>query len=290
MIGSMDENRADNTLLPAFHEPRPGFHKPPVNEVALSVQFSPVSGLTVAMYGLLWQRYRPAFSKSEDKAPLASVIETFEAPRPQKLKFEIVPEPQPPRCWFMNEKGSELIQVQSDRFVFNWRKQPPLQPYPRYEHVRIGFERYYSIFEAFAQEYNLGPIVPTQCEVTYVNDLNIGEGWFRFGELRNVLALWAGEHSDKFLEEPEDAQVRSRYVIRSNDGLPLGRLHINLEPRIRVPDGSSLMRLVLTARGAPLGEGIAGIISFLNLGREYVVRGFTSITTKRMHEIWERYQ
>lgn len=288
---SMGESSKDSKGLLTFTTPRPGFKRPPVNEVALSVQFSPLSGMTVARFGALWERYDPPFSKTEDKPPLPAVIETFEPNRPQKLKLELVTELQPPRCWFTNDQESELIQVQSDRFAFNWRKGAPPAEYPRYEQVRKGFEKYFGMFQDYVRDKNLGPIVPTQCEVTYVNELPVGVGWSKHRELENVLALWAGRYSDEFLgDAAEDSQVRGRYIIRAPDGRPLGRLHYNLEPRVRVTDGSQLFHFILTARGAPLGEGTSGILAFLDLGREYVVRGFTSMTTKHMHEIWGRNQ
>jgi uncharacterized protein (TIGR04255 family) len=259
-----------------------------VNEVALSVQFSPIAGMTVARFGALWSFYNPPFSKTEDKPPIPSMIETFESARPQKLKFELVAEAQPTRCWFIAEDDSGLIQVQSDRFVFNWRKGEPPAKYPRYEQVREGFVTHFGVFEKYISDQRLGPIVPTQCEVTYVNDLPVNEGWSDHGELENIVAPWSGKRSDDFLQKPEDVQIRGRHVIRAPDGRPLGRLHFNIEPRIRVSDGVPSLRLVLTARGAPIGEGNAGVLAFLDLGREYVVRGFTSLTTPEMHRIWGR--
>lgn len=286
----MGESSNDFKGLLEFAAPRPAFERPPVNEVALSVQFSPLVGMTVARFGALWERFKSKYSKTEDKPPLPTVIETFEPPRHQQLKLELMTEPQPPRVWFTNDQESELIQVQSDRFAFNWRKNPPTATYPRYPSVRDGFEKHYAEFEAFIHQNGLGPIVATQCEVTYVNELPLGLGWSKPGELEKVFAPWGGRHSDDFLGPPEDCQARGRYVIRSPDGRPLGRLHYNFEPRIRISDASQLLRLVLTARGAPLGKETSGILAFLDLGREYVVRGFTSMTTEHMHAIWGRIQ
>jgi hypothetical protein len=46
--------------------------------------------------------------------------------------------------------------------------------------------------------------------------------------------------------------------------------------------------LTLTARGRPGSDGIPGVLQFLDVGREWIVRGFTSITTATMHKIWGR--
>jgi hypothetical protein len=46
--------------------------------------------------------------------------------------------------------------------------------------------------------------------------------------------------------------------------------------------------LTLTARGAPIGAGVAGALEFLDLGRRWIVRGFADLTTERMHIAWRR--
>lgn len=79
-----------------------------------------------------------------------------------------------------------------------------------------------------------------------------------------------------------------RYVIPDSAGNPVGRLHINSQPAYRITDKNPMLVLKLTARGKPDGEGIESAIRFLNTGREWIVRGFASITSPRMHEIWRR--
>ena len=79
-----------------------------------------------------------------------------------------------------------------------------------------------------------------------------------------------------------------RYVIPDSAGNPLGRLLISVEPAYRTDDDKPILVLQLTARGRPDDEGIEGVLRFLDTGRKWVVRGFASITSPRMHEIWER--
>jgi hypothetical protein len=124
--------------------------------------------------------------------------------------------------------------------------------------------------------------------VTYINHLESGKGWERHGQLDEALAVWSSRLSDDFLPEPEDTRFAVRYVIPDAEGNPAGRLHVNLQPAYRRADGKAILALELTARGRPLTGGAEGALQFLDLGHEWVVRGFTSITTTRMHEIWER--
>lgn len=273
---------------PKFGLPRPDFGSPPVEEVVLSVQFEALTDFRLPHFGLLWSRYEDEYPNTEDKVPLSQVVEDFGPPRPQTLQFQILQEPAPRRCWFISRAGTELIQIQHDRFVVNWRKAGTDAPYPRYEHVRKRFVSHFRKFEAFLRDKNLGAISPNQCEVTYVNHLPAGRGWERSGQLKEILSVWSGRHSDGFLPEPEDIALQIRYPIMSSEGNSIGRLHISAEPRIKLDDASPLIRLALTARGAPLDRNVDGIVSFFDLGREYVVRGFASVTTKKMHRKWER--
>lgn len=268
----------------------PDFANPPVVEVALSVQFEPLTQLTTPHLGLLWAGLKERFPRIEQHPPLQSVIEEFAAPRQRKVevRLEMLDSPPMPRSWFLNEQGTELIQVQPDRFVHNWRKVGEGDEYPRYEHVRTAFENELNLFREFLDREQVGELLPNQCEVTYVNHIESGAGWDKHSQLGNVITVYSQRYSDTFLPEPEDARLALRYVIPSDDGEPLGRLHIAIDPAFRITDDSPIFLMTLTARGRPQGEGIPGVLRSLDTGREWVVRGFTSITTSEIHKIWGR--
>ena len=270
--------------------PLPDFAKPPLIEVVLSIQFDALQGLGVSLLGLLWARYKDRFPKTEEHAPLPTVTETFGVRPDQRVEvsFEMLEAPPAPRLWFLTEAGDKLIQVQKNRFIHNWRKLVEDREYPRYTHIREGFVRELSAFEEFLQREGIGQLVPNQCEVTYVNHLESGKGWERHGQLDEALAVWSSRLSDDFLPEPEDARFAVRYVIPDDQGNPAGRLHVSLQPAFRRADTKAILTLELTARGRPLSEGVEGALQFLDLGHEWVVRGFTSITTTPMHRLWER--
>jgi len=154
--------------------------------------------------------------------------------------------------------------------------------------VKRKFEEELGTFRRFLVREDVGELVPNQCEVTYVNHIISGAGWQIHGELGEILTIWKTRYSDSFLSEPEDIGLRVRYIIPGTDGTPLGRLLVKIDPAYRTEDDRPIYVLVLTARGRPVSEGIEGALSFLDIGREWVVRGFTSLTSLRMHEIWGR--
>lgn len=267
----------------------PDFSDPPVVEVALGVQFEPLE-LRSAHIGLWWQKIRDRFPRIEEQAPLDPAIERFGVPRARvaKLRFEMTTKPPVPRSWFLNEEGTELIQLQPDRFVHNWRKDGKDTPYPRYERVRDTFEKELREFEAFLGAEGLGRVVANQCEVTYVNHVMAGRGWDHLGQLDMLLRLFARPEPSAFLPAPEEARVSAHYVIPGAHG-PIGRLHIAAEPAYRTEDDQPMYVLKLIARGEPEGEGIDGVLAFLDVGREWVVRGFADVTTAQMHNLWGRH-
>lgn len=270
----------------------PDFTNPPVVEVALSVQFEPLSNLRTPQAGLLWSQFRAQFPKIEEHPTLNSVIEKFgvHRSRPVGIRIEMENKPPMPRCWFLNTSGTELIQVQQDRFVHNWRKVGEGDKYPRYESVRDKIKKELNSFSQFLCHENVGEFIPNQCEITYVNHIRIGTEWQNHGQLGEVLTLFTPTYSEPFLPDAEDARVRVRYVVTGKDNQPLGRLHLSVEPGYWKADDEPMLVMTLTARGRPIGEGIDGIMQFFDIGREWIVRGFASVTTAQMHRAWGRKQ
>lgn len=277
--------------MSASVKPLPNFENPPVVEVALSVQFKPLVGLKVAHLGRLWSTYRDdGFTQTEDHRNLDSLQEAFDHRHyvhDMGIRFRSLDTPPVPRVWFLNEPGTELIQVQQDRVIHNWRKTDDGVDYVRYPNVRQRFVDSFAKFGAFAHAENLGDVEPNQCEITYTNHLVSGEGWSSQGDMDQVFSFWSQPPSD-FLQGPENVSVTVRYLIPDEHGKPIGRLYVDIQPAFRNLDFRPMLILNLTARGAPLAGDSDGILGFFDLGREWIVRGFAEITTNKMHAIWRR--
>jgi len=187
-----------------------------------------------------------------------------------------------PRLWFVNADNSELIQVQRDRFIRNWRQTDNGPDYPRYENLRVAFERDWTTFDQFIASTG-NCLSPNQCELTYVNIIEDVE----FEALHELLRF-VGPANTSVLGNPEDSNINVRYRINGDNGEPVGRLHVSAHPVIRVPDNKPGIRFTLTARGAPYERNLNGAQKFLDLGHEAIVRSFTELTSESMHKTWER--
>ena len=216
------------------------------------------------------------------------MFEHFGAPAPgESIRVELLERPPMTRYWFVTENQSELIQVQQDRFAFNWRKMPEAADYPRYPQLRKEFE---SRLREFLMTVGEGATpTPNWCEVAYINHIGPeGENGDR-PELDRLLRLFQSR-SGEFPPTPEDTQLVQRFLIPNpipDDSTPIGRMTVTLASAFRVADMVPIYVLTLVARGRAMPEEIDGALSFLDLGHQWIVRAFEGITTNEMHTQWK---
>jgi uncharacterized protein (TIGR04255 family) len=267
----------------------PEYNRPPVSEVVLSLQFEPIEGLKTPLFGLLWQRFREYLPEIEEHPPLPHTVEQFGAPVLPRINVVVEERPPVPRVWFLTSEKTQLVQVQQDRFTHNWRKVTGQEPYPRYVSIRQKFKEEVTNLIEFLREENVGTMRINQCEVTYVNQIEPGGLWERFGDVSTVLLNWKGLPPGSFLPEAENVGVNTRYVIPDDSGRPLGRLHVVFQPAWKKADYSPIFTMSLTARGRPLSEDLEGAFAFLDLGHVWIVKGFADLCTQTMQDkAWER--
>ena len=265
----------------------PHYSKPPVVEVAISVQFDELGDFKAVHLGLLWERLRDRYPLTEYHPPLGSVVELFGTREAQTASISATTVFPVGRCWFLSEDKLRLVQVQPDRFVLNWRKLETEEAYPSYKTLRERFQTELSLFLEFIREERLGEFSPQQCELTYINHLVAGTGWRQRSEIAQVIRPWSGETSEPYLPVLEDSRLSWQYRFDEN-AKPLGRLHVQFQSGVRVSDRTPVFVLNLIGRGAPLSNDTEGVLAFTDRAHEWIVRGFTAITTERMHTVWER--
>ena len=108
----------------------PDFTDPPLNEVILSVRFATLGNLKSAHIGLLWERLRSEYPSISEQAPISTVFETFgiASQAPPLLQIQTFLAPPLPRYWFERPGFPDLLQIQHDRILHNWRQQSDKQP------------------------------------------------------------------------------------------------------------------------------------------------------------------
>lgn len=269
--------------------PLPSFVDPPVTEVVVSARFKPIDrwrladlgpfAVMLADEGFVREEQRPGFDAPSERFGPGN--------RTPSLGLELIAGTPPLRYWFLNDQGDELLQAQSNWFACNWRKVTPDAVYGRWESRWEEFERWIGRYEAALSS---TPLAFDQVEITYVNHITPNAVWTTHSDGHKVFQFLSDvrDNEDTFLPIWEQASADLKFVMNSpNDPEePLGRLGVSLKPGYQAE--TPVFVLTLTARGRPVGGGLQGVKGFADLAHEWIVRGFTELTTAEMHTEWRR--
>jgi uncharacterized protein (TIGR04255 family) len=256
------------------------FENPPVVEVVCGVLFSPISSLRTAHVGVYWDQIREEFPLVEEAPPLPAAIEVYDPVQSLEVQLGFVPPLA--RTWFRRADGRGLIQLQRDRFAYNWKRSSPDDgEYPSYDRVIVDFERQWDVFRQFLAKEELGDVVLRQLELAYVNiipDASVpaGDPVFRDHAPDTLRS--------RFLTKPDSFAWHTSYMLPE----PAGRLHVQISSARQVDSGDPIRRLDMVARG--INEiATTSMRPWFDLAHDWIVRGFADVTTANMQaEVWRR--
>ena len=253
----------------------PDYEKPPVVETALAVRFAPIAGWNVLHFGKLLQAYKDWYPKLELKPPVGNIEIQIS---PQVDSFDL-----PLRLWLIDASDSQLIQVQHNFFMRNWRKTASVTEYAHYEEVKPLFSRDWSVFCEFLDNQKLPRPDVWQCEVTYINHVERGKEWESPRDFQRLFKIWKDTKLAEPLESPEAGSFVVSYALEGDN-----RLQFTGQPALRRTDGKEVFQLIITATGRPEDSSLTNLLSWLDEGRASVVNGFTAFTTDEAQKIWRR--
>jgi uncharacterized protein (TIGR04255 family) len=247
--------------------------------------------MTCAHFGVFWTRIRGRYPKVSEQPPLEPVFETFggTAIRPmlQQIRINTLLKPPVPRFVFEAAEGQDLVQVQQDRIMHNWRRVQDSDVYPRYESVRAHLKADIDEFSAFLAEEKLGEFKPNQCEVAYINVITLDPSADPHREVSRVMTIANQWPTGDNLPVLENTLIQTR-TIYQREGEPTCRLYLQLQPVLIGEKGTPAVQLDLTARGKPNGDSLDEVFALLDFAREGIVRTFTAVTTRDLHNVWGR--
>ncbi len=262
----------------------PSFERPPLDEVAAGVQFSPLP-LKAAHVGRFHAAIAASYPSTMDVPPLPPAFETFGPMSPHEALQLQVFGGHLPRSWFISADDEHLVQLQCDRLIANWRLRSGKGVYPRFATIHRRFNEAVQLFIQFCNENGYGNLQPNQCDLTYFNKIPTGEGgWAGIGSLIRGMAPSFGPEWDGHVE---DVRLVIRKVLVSASSSPIGRLTIEIGPG-REANGDKIWTMNLTARGRPLTPDFDGVNLFLEMAHIEIVTSFAAVTTEHMHKKWGR--
>jgi uncharacterized protein (TIGR04255 family) len=262
----------------------PKYDRPPVVEVACGVLFNTPSPLRSAHIGLYWKTVRGDFPRIEEAPPLDPVIETQGVMG--VMQFGFGPLPPLRRTWLVSSDGRSLIQVQEDRFLFNWKKAEGADKYPSYQQVIARFDKHLSGFVGFLHEAGVGSPIYRQFELTYFNHIGLEKTGSGIDVSENTVLVDHVRDSvrDRFLPEPELVNWVTVYPLPNQEG----RLYATAQSA-RSPDGARIMRLEMTARGIPNELSEVGRRNWFDQAHTWITKGFADLTDAEVQaRVWER--
>lgn len=249
------------------------FERPPLAEVSFGLAFAPLAGFRTADYGLFWSRLGAEFNETLDKPVIGDV-----ASLAQDEWFPL------PRVWFVHRNTEHLIQLQPNRFYFNWRLSAAKNPYPRFEVLKPLFESYLTKFGSFVAERGLGEIKASGFELSYVNHIPQGSGWNSIGDIGDVFpdVVWR-KH-----ERPEG--IVDAFAWSAKFDGPAGVLNVGLKQGATKADPKQTL-FIFELRVTRTSEQLelAQLSDWLDQANIVIVKAFEDLTSERMQqEVWKR--
>jgi hypothetical protein len=200
------------------------------------------------------------------------------------MQFGFGPVPPLRRAWFLSADGRSLIQVQEDRFLFNWKKAEGADKYPSYKQVIALFDKHLAEFAVFLDEVGVGKPIYRQFELSYFNHLILGTTDSGVGVDENTVLVDHVRDSgrDRFLPEPEAVNWITVYPLPNHDG----RLYATAQSA-RSPDGARIMKLEMTARGIPSDASESMRRAWFDKAHLWITKGFADITAPDVQaKVW----
>lgn len=152
------------------------FQNPPIIEVVFQVMFPTIEGFGSPHFGLFWASIRDEFPTVQSAPRLGPVIiQQVQNAFPEN------------RLWLIHKSSETVIQLQDDRFIFNWRLSGSDHTYPGYESLYPEFHRYLQQFCDFVDSENVPIESFTGFELHYVNHIYLNKSARNWEDAGKVL-------------------------------------------------------------------------------------------------------
>ena len=269
----------------------PEYDRPPVVEVALAVEFEQA----IAFRSLDLGRIADAWADSLPRAEERPMLPRMESPDDELVDdlldtlFDIEEPVRPPRLWLQNDEGDQVVQVQRDRLVVNWRKEGS-GDYPRYKIVRDRLQDAWHRLVGVCSDLGYDTPIPELCEIQYINHIGMDQGWSSPQDTAKLIVPWRGIKNPSYIPSNHLCQFSLHCHFPEDRE---GWLNVDgWTTSTPTDEDPNAMRMVLnlTSRGHALSEDFDSALDFFDVAHVWIVQGFTAITSPDAHDTWRRSQ
>jgi len=266
-------NAAEN---PASPDLRPvDYERPPVVETAFRFTFPPIKGWNVFHLGLFWARLRKRYQFAEAHLPVGSIeVDDLDFKLGPEIRLEAIPL----RSFLFDSSKNQLLQVQPNAFVRNWRAIEAEQKYCHYSELKPMFQADWTDYREFLKDEGLPQPNVFQCDVTYINHFVKGREWKTLDDFAPLFR--------RMRIELEGALVTS-----ISFGATVGESQVRMEaaPAIRPADGTPIIQLTLNVSGKPVNTSEKDVWAKLDNCHKVLVETFAEITAEDLQrQVWRR--
>jgi len=257
-----------------YRLPVASFKSPPVGEVSFGLGFSPLTAFKVAHYGAYWDVIRKDYPECEDKP------QVFDSTSSAISLGEWFP---PPRVWYLHRDRNYLIQLQPNRIWLNWRRLNDAVEYPRFETLFPIFRQIVEQFAEFSRANNLGNIVATSGELSYVNYIPPADSKQPYSDIGDFMLDVRWAEGRKSLPNPDGIAWRAEFTMGNS------KLSVDLKSGKRADTQRSLYVLEIRASNSVGTEFTANPFDWFPTANKMIVAAFCEVTTeKAQREYWHR--
>lgn len=267
---------------PKFDDQPADFESPPVNEVYLSIQ-TKGAVFPSADFGVLAKIFAVRFPKLNVQPKLDRLVEGKPVTEAPTITFELVNNPGQ-RFWLISSDDTRVIQVQEDRFVYNWRRRGVDPEYPRYHIIRTEFERE---IRALLSELQLGDSdLADFCEVSYTNHINVPGSEDPRASIHRIFRHFGAIDLGLSKVTLEESSFVWTFAVKNEQDEFVGRMRIIAGPAFKTSTGKFIIQNQISFRGRPANASLSSALEFCDRGHFAIVTAFDRITTPEMHAIW----
>jgi uncharacterized protein (TIGR04255 family) len=240
----------------------------PLSEVAYGVRFV-APEFDVVHFGEYHELIKAAFPKHQMVPPVPT----------QRVDQQIqtIQVPTLPRVWF--ESGTRLIQLQSDRFLYNWRRiDGASENYPGFEVVFGEFRERYDEFFGFAKRAFRLPLHIEELSLTYINQIQ--------GATSSQVPTFSFRsepvHSD--LPAPDVWISQLRFTLTEENA----KLTVSARPAINLQTQEQITQLDVTVESIkpPPFDDLTSLYAWYEAAHRLVHRGFRSLVSRERRTQW----
>lgn len=191
-----------------------------------------------------------------------------------------------PRVWFIDKSDTMLLQLQTDRINFNWRSREGADSYPRYHAIAEKFFELVNKFDQFLGKADIGVILPTVAELTYINLLEQGREWKTMDDATAVFKDFAWTRgSERFLPPPTKLSWAASFELPKQQGT----LNARINPGLRVTDKHQILQFEMVANYVVQDKSYQELRPWYELAHEWIVKGFADLTQmEAQNKFWGR--